>query len=291
MKPIKISVIIPHYNIPQLLMRCIKSIPVREDIQVIVVDDCSPNAGSYITNYPELSRPYVEFYSTPKGGSAGRARNIGIDHAKGEWLTFIDADDFFPENIETLFDELTTRPEDLIFTNFMTVMSDDTSIVSSRNSWYHDIFDKYFTDKEESALRYKFDSMWGKLVRKTIVDQNYCRFSETRWSNDCYFSVYVGIIANSIYVDKRIGYILTERKGSLAGNYCGTIEEAAVRMDVALCIRQLLEKHQLIQFSPTFYLEKYLQQKFDKISLMKIALKLRKHPRYMLHLFLSICKS
>ena len=52
-----ISIIIPHYDIPDLLMRCLKSIPVSEDIQVIVVDDNSADADTYLGRYPELSRP------------------------------------------------------------------------------------------------------------------------------------------------------------------------------------------------------------------------------------------
>ncbi|MBQ5474281.1 MAG: glycosyltransferase, partial [Lachnospiraceae bacterium] len=53
------SIIIPHYNIPDLLMRCLKSIPVSEDIQVIVVDDNSTDADTYLERFPELSRPYL----------------------------------------------------------------------------------------------------------------------------------------------------------------------------------------------------------------------------------------
>lgn len=67
------TVIIPHYNIPDFLMRCLESIPVRKDIQVIVIDDCSPGVSEYLLKYPQLSRPYLEYYSTPIGGSAGRA--------------------------------------------------------------------------------------------------------------------------------------------------------------------------------------------------------------------------
>lgn len=54
---VKYSIIIPHYNNPELLMRCLKSIPVSEDIQVIVVDDNSADADTYLDRYPELSRP------------------------------------------------------------------------------------------------------------------------------------------------------------------------------------------------------------------------------------------
>ena len=77
----KFSIIIPHKDIPDLLMRCLKSIPVSEDIQVIVVDDNSADADTYLDKYPELSRPYLEFIRTTKGGGAGYARNVGLDHA------------------------------------------------------------------------------------------------------------------------------------------------------------------------------------------------------------------
>ena len=102
------SIIIPHYDIPDLLMRCLKSIPVSEDIQVIVVDDNSPEADTYLERYPELSRPYLEFLSAPKNGGAGYARNIGLDQAKGKWLLFADADDFFVDN---MYDIITTHIE------------------------------------------------------------------------------------------------------------------------------------------------------------------------------------
>lgn len=54
------SIIIPHKDIPDLLMRCLRSIPMSEDIQVIVVDDNSADADTYLDKYPELSRPYLE---------------------------------------------------------------------------------------------------------------------------------------------------------------------------------------------------------------------------------------
>lgn len=92
-----ISVIIPHYNTPDLLMRCLASIPERPDIEVIVIDDCSPDAARYVVDYPALSRPNLTYLSTPQGGSASRARNIGLDHARGEWICFVDADDYVEE--------------------------------------------------------------------------------------------------------------------------------------------------------------------------------------------------
>ena len=109
------SIIIAHYDIPDLLMRCLKSIPVSEDIQVIVVDDNSPNADTYLERYPELSRPYLEFIRASKNGGAGYARNIGLDHAKGKWLLFADADDSFVERMLEMLSPYFDSSFDVIF--------------------------------------------------------------------------------------------------------------------------------------------------------------------------------
>lgn len=154
---INYSIIIPHYNIPDLLMRCLKSIPVREDVQVIVVDDCSPDAGTYIERYPELSRPYLEFYSTEKGGSEGRARNIGLKHAKGKWLIFADADDFFNFCFESILDSYKDGCSDLIIFNANSVDS-DYYISSHRTKHLNDMINTYQIDTNRGGilLRYAF---------------------------------------------------------------------------------------------------------------------------------------
>ena len=125
------SIIIPHYHIPDLLMRCLDSIPVRDDIQVIVVDDCSPEVDTYLLKYPALSRPFLELYHTPIGGSAGRARNIGMDHARGKWLIFIDADDFFVKDIDAILEAARDRTEDILFHNYTAVKNSDLKPGSS----------------------------------------------------------------------------------------------------------------------------------------------------------------
>ena len=109
------SIIIPHYNIPDLLMRCLESIPVSEDIQVIVVDDNSSDADTYLERYPELSRPYLEFIRTTKGGGAGYARNVGLDHAKGKWLLFADADDLYVDDMYEIIRPYADSKADIIF--------------------------------------------------------------------------------------------------------------------------------------------------------------------------------
>ena len=140
------SIIIPHYDIPDLLMRCLKSIPVSEDIQVIVVDDNSPDADTYLERYPELSRPYLEFIRASKNGGAGYARNIGLDHAKGKWLLFADADDFYVENMPDIIYSYADSEADVIFFKNKAVLSDNTNIKSDRSSYVNKIIDRYLAD-------------------------------------------------------------------------------------------------------------------------------------------------
>ena len=252
MNNINYSIIIPHYNIPNLLMRCLKSVPIREDVQVIVIDDCSPDADRYLKDYPELTRSYLEYYSTPQGGSAGRARNIGLDHAKGKWLIFLDADDLLSDDAEQILDETINRPEDLIFYNTICVMSDDLSKKSDRNFYSH-FFEEYAETHDDRYFRYSFHSLWGKVFKREFVETYKFRFDETRYSNDTYFALVTGHFAKQIAVINKPFFIVTERAGSLASSQFGekriSLEECQTRFDVSLRTRLLRDQWGVKVFS------------------------------------------
>lgn len=244
---ITLSVIIPHYKIPELLKRCLNSIPVRDDVQVIVVDDCSPDASEYIPIIPNgksllTTNPYVEYYSTPVGGSAGRARNIGLDHAKGKWLTFLDADDLLSEEAEKLFDKYKDRPEDILFFQTQAVMNDDLSKASDRNCFTHH-FEKYFEKGDDTWLRFYFDALWGKLIKKSLVDRYCIRFEEIRYGNDALFSITTGTFANEIAVFKDILYINTKRQDSLTSDNRKSLSEWKIRYEGEIRIMDFLDAH------------------------------------------------
>ena len=85
---INYSIIIPHKNIPDLLQRCLNSIPRRTDIQIIVVDDNSDPKKVDFEHFPGVGEKCVEVYFTKEGKGAGYARNMGLKYAKGKWLLF-----------------------------------------------------------------------------------------------------------------------------------------------------------------------------------------------------------
>lgn len=209
------SIIIPHYNIPELLVRCLKSIPVREDIQVIVVDDCSPNADTYKERFPEFSRPYLEWYSTPIGGSAGRARNIGLQHAKGKWLLFADSDDFYVPN---MYDILSSHANDDVDVIYFKADSVDTITLlpSDRHLGRNESLDLYISGEAsniEAILH--FTVVWSTMYSKKFIIDSNIKFDATLCGNDIMFAVKAAHKSQKYkYIDE-ILYVITYRENSL----------------------------------------------------------------------------
>lgn len=240
---INYTIIIPHYNCPELLMRCLRSIPMRGDVQVIVVDDCSPGFNDYRGQYEELSRPYVEVYSTPQGGSAGRARNVGLKHAKGKWLTFADADDFFDEKFEEMMDRYVDNDADIIYFNRRSVHSDDITKPATRQNHYDTYFKKYEKDGNEDLFRFAYDSPVSKFIKASLVLNNNIQYDEIRYGNDCYFSTATGCVAKKILPVNYPLYVVTVRDGSLTSSFNKKPNELVTRAWAAIHCQSEIYKH------------------------------------------------
>ena len=241
------SIIIPHYDIPDLLMRCLKSIPVLEDIQVIVVDDNSPDADTYLERYPELSRPYLEFICAPKNGGAGYARNIGLDHAKGKWQLFADADDFFVGNMYDIINTHVESDADVIYFRKQAVYSDDINRKSTRSGYLDRIMDIYLKTGDELPVRTRHHVPWGKMIKKSLIEKHHVRFEEIKYSNDILFSVHVGCLAKKIEAIDTVLYVVTSREGSLHSGSCTKTDELKIRAGAAFRYDSFLFQHNMSQ--------------------------------------------
>lgn len=113
-----ISVIVPVYNAEKTLRECVDSILSQEykNIELLLVDDGSKDSSPSICDEYAAKDKRVKVFHKPNGGVSS-ARNLGLDNAQGEWITFVDSDDFVTENYFTC-DEIKSNT-DLIIKEFI----------------------------------------------------------------------------------------------------------------------------------------------------------------------------
>ena len=211
----KYSVIIPHKNSPNLLLRCLKSIPKREDIQIIVVDDNSDASKVDFEHFPGEGEKGVEVYLTKEGRGAGYARNVGLKHAKGKWLIFADSDDYFAEQAFRIFEAQFENKADVIYFKSASVYS-DTKVPADRADPYNALISRYLnTYENENHLRIGFEVPWAKMIRRQFVEQKGIRFDEVPAGNDVMFSTLSGYFARTIDVVQDCVYVVTVSTGSI----------------------------------------------------------------------------
>lgn len=215
---ILLSVIIPHRNIPNLLRRCLESIPIREDIQIILVDDCSDEEIAEIIAESCNSKRIEEYKtSSPTGG--GSARNIGLSYAKGKWITFLDADDFFTSKSNNIINSLLTLPEDVDILYCAANSLDSEFFTSSDRA---NALNRYITLYEqnnhegEQRLRFTFGEPWCKIVRRTLIERFDISFTESSIHNDTRYSYLVGYHARHIKTTPYALCTITTRAGSVS---------------------------------------------------------------------------
>ena len=209
------SIIIPHHNTPNLLQRLLDSIPQRNDVEIIIVDDNSSPASVDFKNFPGLNRERVRIIFDKKGGGGGYARNIGLEHANGKWILFADADDYFNYCINDILDEYQNCDADIIFFNANSLDSylyTTVNRVDHLNCYIKD----YNKTQNELLLRYKFSEPWCKMVKRKLISENNIRFEEISIHNDVAYSYLVGYHAKKILVDTRALYCVTYRDNSVS---------------------------------------------------------------------------
>ncbi len=214
-----VSIIIPHFNSPVLLRKLLLSIPKKEEIQIIVVDD---NSTKDLAVYNECAKEFADRVIFLKNDSgikgAGSSRNIGLEMAKGEWLLFADADDYFLDTLWNVLIKYTKETADIIFFA-PTSVSLETGEKSDRHRYGQSLVEGYLTKKDiksKALLRYGFDSPCSKLIRKSIVTENNIVFDTTKVANDVMFSAKCAVGAKEIAAGEEIFYCITKGKGTLS---------------------------------------------------------------------------
>lgn len=256
MENISLSIIIPHRNIPDLLQRCIVSIPQCEDIQVIVVDDNSDSSKVDFGRFPGNDRKNVETVFTKEGRGAGYARNVGLSRAKGEWLLFADSDDFFVEDFYPIVASYFNGDADEVVFKARSVDS-VTLEPTSRNENINKRIDQVLAGEQtlKDALLH-VQSPWCRLIKRDFVERHGIRFDEVMACNDAMFTTKVTCLANKIEVSPKELYVVTQREGSLWDSRKKDPSNILTRLEVQARRNKYVEKLGYSKMS----LRRYLKQ-------------------------------
>lgn len=175
-----VSVIIPIYKVEKYLRKCIDSVlnQTYQDFEIILVDDCSPD------NCPEICDEYAKSDDRIKvihkeNGGVSSARNAGLKVATGEYIAFVDSDDFISENfLEILLDGLLTNGADLSCCDRFIIYEgkgDNIQELESHVNWQEvttQKFDYALTEEKYAGFA------WNKLFKKDILLQKNLKFDE-----------------------------------------------------------------------------------------------------------------
>lgn len=228
------SVIIPFRDKMDLLKKAVDSIPDREDVQIIIVDNSAISMKSYFcSNHYKSKIDYLR--SNPEKG-AGHARNKGIDYVEGRWILFLDADDFYSPNAFVYFDKYVNSSYDIVFFNVKGV---DllTGNFCNRASY----ISKRIVSGDEDMMRYRSAPPYCKMIRKTLIEEHNIRFQESRVSNDVRFSYLIGYYADKVRLDNSVAYYVTEAPEGASLTKQRTSENRFIRFQVAVDANVFLE--------------------------------------------------
>ena len=128
------SIIVPIYNVEKYLARCLKSLvnQTLQEIEIICVNDESPDQSQQIVNQFVLDYPEKVISVQKKNGGLADARNYGLNFANGEYLLFIDSDDWIEEKMcEIMYHKAISESADLVVCDIQNVYEDGHKVYIS----------------------------------------------------------------------------------------------------------------------------------------------------------------
>lgn len=196
------SIIIPHRDCPVLLQRCLDSIPKRDDVQIIVVDDNSTPSIVDFEHFPGNDRDDVTIVFTKEGKGAGYARNVGLEYATGEWIVFADADDYFyPQGLNKLLDLVIPIEASVVLYQYEFYREDGSSFVYPDFVASVDTAEVSLVSCSDTNVLCRNAVMpWTKMVRREHLDKYHIHFDEIKWGNDMIYSTKLSLSIDSFFI-------------------------------------------------------------------------------------------
>lgn len=224
---VALSIIIPIYNCEKYLKKCVKSVLQQEPnkCEIILINDGSTDNSLKICNQLEKEYSNIRVYSQTNSGVSA-ARNLGLTHANGKYVTFMDSDDYIGSGYFAEFQKLiNAETYDLINFGFFSEVEDKRGNIISQDKInfskkkYNSINElrKDLVKLWDAHMLY---NVWNKIYLKSIIDKNYIRFPKKNFGEDMEFNALYLSKINRLYNSEKCYYhYIKERQGSLTQKY------------------------------------------------------------------------
>lgn len=268
-----ISVVIPIYNTEKYLKKCLDSIisQTYKNLEIICINDGSTDASlDIITKYAKTDNRIKII--NQKNSGVSHSRNVGIEQSSGDWISFIDSDDYVYENLyENFVSKLNnSAPFDMYIFNGEIIPAGIKTHEPSKKFFYDSNWelkkDNLYTFIDCKNPFYGNLSVWNKIFSKDFLNANNIRFKENIIFEDQLFSVETMIKSKKFYLDNVIMYQYIQHSQSTMHSLK---ENGFDIFEIMNDVKQLLIEYDLYEH------EKYcfLQHKFNVYTylLFKVA--------------------
>ena len=212
---LKVSVVVPVYNVSAYIGRCMTSIAAQtyKDLEVLFVDDCgTDDSVAQIEEFIASSELDCKLLHHKQNRGLSAARNTGLEAATGEYVYFLDSDDdITPDCIESLASPLATDRYDVVVGGYSVIGSDVYSPLL--------LEDGPLASNDEIIQAYSegkwYVMAWNKLCRRDLLINNNLFFKEGLIHEDVHWTFMVACKAQSLYVVKRPVYNYYVRSSSI----------------------------------------------------------------------------
>ncbi|MBQ6217460.1 MAG: glycosyltransferase [Erysipelotrichaceae bacterium] len=216
----KVSIIVPVYNGEKSLPRCVESIIAQDhkDIEVILVDDGSrDDSYKVMCGYAQKDERIKAIHK--ENGGVSSTRNLALKQATGEYIQFVDVDDFLPFDSTKLMVRAMEEEEedcDMVIADFYRVVDDMASKKGSIRKGGVISIEEYADKMLLSPADFYYGVLWNKLYKRSIIEQNHLHMDEEiSFSEDAIFNLQYLPFVKKVSVLKSPVYYYVMTEGSL----------------------------------------------------------------------------
>lgn len=219
---IKFSIIVPVYNVERFLSQCINSILNQKytEYELIIVDDGSTDASGRIADDFAHTDSRIKVVHRENGGLSA-ARNTGMKYMTGDYVVFIDSDDFIIDNmfLENISKKLSEKNADILQIGYSRCNENGDAVLPAVNGWAERVQGqsdiKIVLDRLMRTGTYTI-SAWSKIVKTSVVQNNNLCFKEGVLSEDLDWSYNLFTKCSTMICIEENGYVYRERGDSIS---------------------------------------------------------------------------